>query len=89
MDSHDVIKGVSFIWRNVQMIHWLHALRERRDPPAYGHVFSLFVSITCVFVCVCVQIAPAESPECPMRMVIITGPPEAQFKVKTKHYECE
>lgn len=29
------------------------------------------------------QIAPAESPDSKMRMVIVTGPPEAQFKVKT------
>ncbi|XP_073330309.1 insulin-like growth factor 2 mRNA-binding protein 2a [Pagrus major] len=29
-----------------------------------------------------IKIAPAESPECPMRMVIITGPPEAQFKAQ-------
>lgn len=29
-----------------------------------------------------VQIAPAESPDVTQRMVIITGPPEAQFKVK-------
>lgn len=29
------------------------------------------------------QIAPAESPDSKMRMVIVTGPPEAQFKVIT------
>lgn len=27
------------------------------------------------------QIAPAEAPDAKVRMVIITGPPEAQFKV--------
>lgn len=27
------------------------------------------------------QIAPAETPDSKMRMVIVTGPPEAQFKV--------
>lgn len=27
------------------------------------------------------QIAPAESPDSKVRMVIVTGPPEAQFKV--------
>lgn len=27
------------------------------------------------------QIAPAEAPDSKMRMVIVTGPPEAQFKV--------
>lgn len=27
------------------------------------------------------QIAPAEGPDAKLRMVIITGPPEAQFKV--------
>lgn len=32
------------------------------------------------------QIAPAESPDSKMRMVIVTGPPEAQFKVKTKDW---
>lgn len=29
------------------------------------------------------QIAPAETPDSKMRMVIVTGPPEAQFKVNT------
>lgn len=29
------------------------------------------------------QIAPAEAPDSKMRMVIVTGPPEAQFRVKT------
>lgn len=28
------------------------------------------------------QIAPAETPDSKMRMVIVTGPPEAQFKVR-------
>lgn len=28
------------------------------------------------------QIAPAEGPDAKLRMVIITGPPEAQFKVQ-------
>lgn len=32
------------------------------------------------------QIAPAESPDSKMRMVIVTGPPEAQFKVITDSY---
>lgn len=30
------------------------------------------------------QIAPAEGPDVSERMVIITGPPEAQFKVSTR-----
>lgn len=30
------------------------------------------------------QIAPAEGPDVSERMVIITGPPEAQFKVSAK-----
>lgn len=30
------------------------------------------------------QIAPAEGPDAKLRMVIITGPPEAQFKVQHK-----
>lgn len=30
---------------------------------------------------VLLQIAPAEAPDAKVRMVIITGPPEAQFKV--------
>lgn len=29
------------------------------------------------------QIAPAETPDSKVRMVIVTGPPEAQFKVNT------
>lgn len=33
--------------------------------------------------CVC-QIAPAEKPDATERMVIITGTPEAQFKVISK-----
>lgn len=37
---------------------------------------------SCLFVVVNLQIAPAESPDVTERMVIITGPPEAQFKVK-------
>lgn len=32
------------------------------------------------------QIAPAEAPDAKVRMVIITGPPEAQFKVRA--LEC-
>lgn len=41
--------------------------------------------VTCMCVCVCVsQIAPAENPDVTERMVIITGTPEAQFKVKTQ-----
>jgi len=31
--------------------------------------------------CIFPQIAPAEAPDSKMRMVIVTGPPEAQFKV--------
>ena len=31
------------------------------------------------------QIAPAEGPDVSERMVIITGPPEAQFKVSAKN----
>lgn len=30
------------------------------------------------------QIAPAETPDSKVRMVIVTGPPEAQFKVNAK-----
>lgn len=32
------------------------------------------------------QIAPAEGPDVSERMVIITGPPEAQFKVSAKDH---
>lgn len=56
---------------------------HRAKSPAFEHVVSLFVSITCLCVCVC-QIAPAENPDVTERMVIITGTPEAQFKVKTR-----
>lgn len=54
---------------------------HRARSPAFEHVVSLFVSITCLCVC---QIAPAENPDVTERMVIITGTPEAQFKVKTR-----
>lgn len=47
---------------------------HRAKSPAFEHV---------VCVCVC-QIAPAENPDVTERMVIITGTPEAQFKVKTR-----
>uniref|UniRef100_H3D902 Insulin-like growth factor 2 mRNA binding protein 1 n=1 Tax=Tetraodon nigroviridis TaxID=99883 RepID=H3D902_TETNG len=33
-----------------------------------------------------IKIAPAESPESKMRMVIVTGPPEAQFKAQGRIY---
>ena len=36
-----------------------------------------------LLLCPVPQIAPAENPEVTERMVIITGPPEAQFKVRT------
>lgn len=54
---------------------------HRARSPAVDVVFSPFVSITCVCLC---QIAPAENPDVTERMVIITGTPEAQFKVKNK-----
>lgn len=41
-----------------------------------GLQHNLLYEIFCVL-----QIAPAESPDASERMVIITGPPEAQFKV--------
>lgn len=48
-------------------------------------MLSIFLFFSCVtptiFLCAC-QIAPAESPDVTERMVIITGTPEAQFKVK-------
>lgn len=31
------------------------------------------------------QIAPPETPDSKVRMVVITGPPEAQFKVRCHH----
>lgn len=34
------------------------------------------------------QIAPAETPDSKMRMVIVTGPPEAQFKVSPTPHKC-
>lgn len=40
---------------------------ERQDTKSYVYPF---------------QIAPAEGPDAKLRMVIITGPPEAQFKVQ-------
>lgn len=52
---------------------------HRARSPAVDVVVSPFVSITCVCLC---QIAPAENPDVTERMVIITGTPEAQFKVK-------
>lgn len=54
---------------------------HRAKSPAVDVVVSPFVSITCVCLC---QIAPAENPDVTERMVIITGTPEAQFKVKNK-----
>uniref|UniRef100_A0A4W5KV54 Insulin-like growth factor 2 mRNA binding protein 1 n=1 Tax=Hucho hucho TaxID=62062 RepID=A0A4W5KV54_9TELE len=33
-----------------------------------------------------IKIAPAEAPDSPMRMVIVTGPPEAQFKAQGRIY---
>ncbi|KAM6966394.1 insulin-like growth factor 2 mRNA-binding protein 1 isoform 2-T2 [Tautogolabrus adspersus] len=33
-----------------------------------------------------IKIAPAETPDCKMRMVIVTGPPEAQFKAQGRIY---
>lgn len=44
-------------------------------------MLSLITPITCVCVC---QIAPAENTDATERMVIITGTPEAQFKVISK-----
>ena len=42
------------------------------------------VCVVCLCVCVC-QIAPPETPDVIVRMVIITGTPEAQFKVKHRN----
>lgn len=63
------------IWANSE---WL------QSKTTSSWVFCLFIWIPnlCVGVCVC-QIAPAESPDVTERMVIITGTPEAQFKVKS------
>lgn len=46
-----------------------------------GGGFKLQKTVTkiCVYL---FQIAPAEGPDAKLRMVIITGPPEAQFKVQ-------
>lgn len=45
---------------------------------------KLIISHTSLTKCLCAcQIAPAESPDVTERMVIITGTPEAQFKVKS------
>uniref|UniRef100_A0AAQ4RNY9 RRM domain-containing protein n=1 Tax=Gasterosteus aculeatus aculeatus TaxID=481459 RepID=A0AAQ4RNY9_GASAC len=33
-----------------------------------------------------IKIAPAEAPDCKMRMVVVTGPPEAQFKAQGRIY---
>lgn len=59
------------------MIQRLHALDDQ-EITSFWPCFLLI----CILVCVC-QIAPAENPNVTERMVIITGTPEAQFKVKT------
>uniref|UniRef100_A0A9J8A8Y9 Insulin-like growth factor 2 mRNA binding protein 1 n=2 Tax=Cyprinus carpio TaxID=7962 RepID=A0A9J8A8Y9_CYPCA len=45
-----------------------------------------YVKMTSALKCMLPQIAPAEAPDSKMRMVIVTGPPEAQFKAQGRIY---
>lgn len=59
---------------------WLQALHNLRPDESVGGAFHLISLLVC-------QIAPADSPDVTERMVIITGTPEAQFKVKTEYVQ--
>lgn len=65
------ICGIFFSW-----FYWPQALHD-----LIPHEFVQKLEIWFASFCAC-QIAPAESPDVTERMVIITGTPEAQFKVK-------
>uniref|UniRef100_A0A9J8AD37 Insulin-like growth factor 2 mRNA binding protein 1 n=1 Tax=Cyprinus carpio carpio TaxID=630221 RepID=A0A9J8AD37_CYPCA len=51
-------------------------------PPSSAMPPPMTSTLTCIFP----QIAPAEAPDSKMRMVIVTGPPEAQFKAQGRIY---
>lgn len=85
MHPPNVITGSScFSWERTGLSHDSVVCIEvpQNESTSFCPDLLLYCLHNSFLLCVC-QIAPAESPEVTERMVIITGTPEAQFKVTT------